>query len=85
MMRLCEGASAAWKVVDFACGIPHLLKGEFSRQLSVHPIDRFYAAHVSHWVRGGITLLIFPAMVPLLDVSKIGDRACGNCFILETI
>ncbi len=67
------------EVVEFACGIPHLLKGEFSEDVGTG-VD-------SHSVRqplgvvAGITPFNFPAMIPLW-MSPIAI-ACGNCFILK--
>jgi malonate-semialdehyde dehydrogenase (acetylating)/methylmalonate-semialdehyde dehydrogenase len=67
------------EVVEFACGIPHLLKGEFSEDVGTG-VD-------SHSVRqplgvvAGITPFNFPAMIPLW-MSPIAI-ACGNCFILS--
>jgi malonate-semialdehyde dehydrogenase (acetylating)/methylmalonate-semialdehyde dehydrogenase len=67
------------EVVEFACGIPHLLKGEFSEDVG-SGVD-------SHSVRqplgvvAGITPFNFPAMIPLW-MSPIAI-ACGNCFILK--
>jgi malonate-semialdehyde dehydrogenase (acetylating)/methylmalonate-semialdehyde dehydrogenase len=67
------------EVVEFACGIPHLLKGEFSEDVG-SGVD-------SHSVRqplgvvAGITPFNFPAMIPLW-MSPVAI-ACGNCFILK--
>ena len=67
------------EVVEFSCGIPHLLKGEFSEDVGTG-VD-------SHSVRqplgvvAGITPFNFPAMIPLW-MSPIAI-ACGNCFILK--
>lgn len=67
------------EVVEFACGIPHLLKGEYSEAVS-SDVD-------SHSVRqplgvvAGITPFNFPAMVPMWMYPVA--IACGNCFILK--
>ncbi len=65
--------------VEFACGIPQLLKGDFSDQAS---------AGIDNWtlrqplgVVAGVTPFNFPVMVPawMFPVAI----ACGNCFILK--
>ncbi len=65
--------------VEFACGIPHLLKGGFSEQVSrgvdVHSIQQPLG------VVAGITPFNFPAMVPMWMFANA--IACGNCFILK--
>ncbi|MBX3570143.1 MAG: CoA-acylating methylmalonate-semialdehyde dehydrogenase [Rhizobiaceae bacterium] len=66
-------------VVDFACGIPHLLKGEFSRNAG--PGIDSYSDRQALGVVAGITPFNFPAMIPLW---KIGPAlAAGNAFILK--
>ena len=65
--------------VDFACGIPHLLKGEFSRNAGPH-IDS-YSDRQPLGVVAGITPFNFPAMVPMWMYP--GAIACGNSFILK--
>ncbi|MDB5887448.1 MAG: mmsA [Rhodocyclales bacterium] len=67
------------EVVEFACGIPHLLKGEFSAQVG-GGVDS-YSLRQPLGVVAGITPFNFPAMVPLwmLPVAL----ACGNAFILK--
>ncbi len=67
------------EVVEFACGIPHLLKGEYSEGVA-DGIDSF-ALRQPLGVVAGITPFNFPAMVPLwmLPVSL----ACGNAFVLK--
>ncbi len=67
------------EVVDFACGIPHLLKGEFSR--NVGPSIDSYSDRQPLGVVAGITPFNFPAMVPLWMYPMA--IACGNCFILK--
>ncbi len=65
--------------VDFACGIPHLLKGEFSR--NVGPNIDSYSDRQPLGVVAGITPFNFPAMVPMWMYPAA--IACGNAFILK--
>jgi malonate-semialdehyde dehydrogenase (acetylating)/methylmalonate-semialdehyde dehydrogenase len=67
------------EVVEFACGIPHLLKGDFSR--NVGPKIDTYADRQPLGVVAGITPFNFPAMVPLWMYPVA--IACGNTFILK--
>jgi malonate-semialdehyde dehydrogenase (acetylating)/methylmalonate-semialdehyde dehydrogenase len=66
-------------VVDFACGIPHLLKGEFSR--NVGPEIDSWSDRQPLGVVAGITPFNFPAMVPMWMFPVA--VACGNSFILK--
>jgi malonate-semialdehyde dehydrogenase (acetylating)/methylmalonate-semialdehyde dehydrogenase len=66
-------------VVDFACGIPHLLKGEFSR--NVGPGIDAYSDRQPLGVVAGITPFNFPAMVPMWMYPIA--IACGNTFVLK--
>jgi malonate-semialdehyde dehydrogenase (acetylating) / methylmalonate-semialdehyde dehydrogenase len=66
-------------VVDFACGIPHLLKGEFSR--NVGPGIDSWSDRQPLGVVAGITPFNFPAMVPMWMYPVA--IACGNSFILK--
>jgi malonate-semialdehyde dehydrogenase (acetylating) / methylmalonate-semialdehyde dehydrogenase len=67
------------EVVEFACGIPHLLKGEFSR--NVGPEIDTHSDRQPLGVCAGITPFNFPAMVPLwMHPVAI---ACGNTFVLK--
>jgi malonate-semialdehyde dehydrogenase (acetylating) / methylmalonate-semialdehyde dehydrogenase len=66
-------------VVDFACGIPHLLKGEFSR--NVGPEIDSWSDRQPLGVVAGITPFNFPAMVPMWMYPIA--IACGNTFILK--
>ena len=67
------------EVVEFAVGIPHLLKGEFSDSVGTG-ID-VYSMRQPLGVVAGITPFNFPAMIPLW---KFGPAiACGNAFILK--
>ena len=67
------------EVVEFACGIPHLLKGEFSQNVGSN-IDS-WSVRQPLGICAGITPFNFPAMVPmwLFPISI----ACGNSFILK--
>jgi malonate-semialdehyde dehydrogenase (acetylating)/methylmalonate-semialdehyde dehydrogenase len=67
------------EVVDFACGIPYQLKGEFSR--NVGPEVDTYADRQPLGVVAGITPFNFPAMVPMWMFPMA--IACGNTFILK--
>jgi malonate-semialdehyde dehydrogenase (acetylating) / methylmalonate-semialdehyde dehydrogenase len=67
------------EVVDFVCGIPHLLKGDFSR--NVGPNIDTYSDREALGVVAGITPFNFPAMVPLWMYPVA--IACGNTFILK--
>jgi malonate-semialdehyde dehydrogenase (acetylating) / methylmalonate-semialdehyde dehydrogenase len=67
------------EVVEFACGIPHLLKGSFSDQASTD-VDVF-SFRSPLGVVAGITPFNFPVMVPMwMHPVAI---ACGNAFILK--
>ncbi|MGN6255168.1 MAG: CoA-acylating methylmalonate-semialdehyde dehydrogenase [Solirubrobacterales bacterium] len=67
------------EVVEFACGIPHLLKGEYSDQVSTS-VDA-YSFRQPLGVCAGITPFNFPAMVPMwMHPVAI---ACGNAFVLK--
>jgi malonate-semialdehyde dehydrogenase (acetylating)/methylmalonate-semialdehyde dehydrogenase len=67
------------EVVDFACGLPHLLKGEFSENVSTG-VDT-YSIRQPLGVVAGITPFNFPAMVPMWMFPIA--IACGNAFILK--
>lgn len=67
------------EVVEFACGIPQLLKGEFSEQVSTD-VDS-YSFRQPLGVVAGITPFNFPAMVPMWMFPIA--LACGNSFILK--
>ncbi len=67
------------EVVEFACGIPHLLKGEFSDNVS-SGID-MYSMRKPLGVVAGITPFNFPAMVPMWMFAVA--IASGNCFVLK--
>jgi malonate-semialdehyde dehydrogenase (acetylating)/methylmalonate-semialdehyde dehydrogenase len=65
--------------VEFACGIPNLLKGGYTEQAS-RGVD-VYQIRQPIGVVAGITPFNFPAMVPLWMLSTA--IACGNAFILK--
>ncbi len=67
------------EVVEFACGIPHLLKGEFSENVG-GGIDS-WSLRQPVGVCAGITPFNFPAMVPMWMFPIA--LACGNTFILK--
>ena len=67
------------EVVEFACGIPHLLKGEFTDNAGTG-ID-MYSMRQPLGVVAGITPFNFPAMIPLWKFAPA--IACGNAFILK--
>lgn len=67
------------EVVEFACGIPHLLKGEFSDSVG-KGIDS-WSVRQPVGVCAGITPFNFPAMVPLWMFPVA--IACGNTFVLK--
>ncbi len=67
------------EVVEFACGIPQLLKGEFTEQVG-SGIDS-HSLRQPLGVVAGITPFNFPAMVPLWMIPVA--LACGNTFILK--
>nr|WP_295741827.1 CoA-acylating methylmalonate-semialdehyde dehydrogenase [uncultured Acidocella sp.] len=67
------------EVVEFACGIPDLLKGEFSENVGTN-IDS-YSVRQALGVCAGITPFNFPAMVPLWMFPVA--LACGNTFVLK--
>ncbi len=67
------------EVVEFACGIPTLLKGDYSDQVSTG-VD-LYSYRAPLGVCAGITPFNFPAMVPMwMHPVAI---ACGNTFVLK--
>ncbi|MEU7151948.1 CoA-acylating methylmalonate-semialdehyde dehydrogenase [Streptomyces sp. NPDC045470] len=67
------------EVVEFAAGVPHLLKGEFTDNagtgIDVHSLRRPIG------VVAGITPFNFPAMIPLWKAAPA--IACGNAFLLK--
>ena len=67
------------EVVEFACGIPHLLKGGYSENVSTG-VDS-YSIRQPVGVVAGITPFNFPAMVPMWMFPIA--IACGNTFVLK--
>ncbi len=65
--------------IEFACGIPNLLKGGFTEQASTG-VD-VYSIHQPLGIVAGITPFNFPAMVPMWMFANA--IACGNAFILK--
>src|SRR5262252_492071 len=67
------------EVVEFACGMPQLLKGEFSENVGTN-VDS-WAIRQPLGVCAGITPFKFPAMVPMWMFPVA--LACGNSFVLK--
>jgi len=66
-------------VVEFACGIPHLMKGEYTE--GAGPGIDVYSIRQPLGVVAGITPFNFPAMIPMWKFAAA--IACGNAFILK--
>jgi len=67
------------EVIEFATGIPHLMKGEFTE--GAGPGIDVYSLRQPLGVVCGITPFNFPAMIPLWKAGPA--LACGNAFILK--
>src|SRR5262245_51801127 len=67
------------EVVEFAIGVPHLMKGEFTD--AAGPGIDMYSMRQPLGVVAGITPFNFPAMIPLWKAAPA--IACGNTFILK--
>src|SRR5689334_1421736 len=67
------------EVVEFACGIPHLLKGEYTE--GAGPGIDLFSMRQPLGVVAGITPFNFPAMIPMWKFAPA--LACGNAFILK--
>jgi len=67
------------EVIEFATGIPHLIKGEFTE--GAGPGIDVYSIRQPLGVVAGITPFNFPAMIPLWKAGPA--LACGNAFILK--
>ncbi|WP_414472265.1 CoA-acylating methylmalonate-semialdehyde dehydrogenase [Microvirga sp. M2] len=67
------------EVVEFACGIPQLMKGEFTE--GAGPGIDMYSIRQPLGVVAGITPFNFPAMIPMWKFAPA--IACGNAFILK--
>ncbi|WCT80217.1 CoA-acylating methylmalonate-semialdehyde dehydrogenase [Novosphingobium humi] len=66
-------------VIEFACGVPHLLKGEYTQ--GAGPGIDVYSMRQPIGIGAGITPFNFPAMIPMwmFGVAIV----CGNAFILK--
>jgi malonate-semialdehyde dehydrogenase (acetylating) / methylmalonate-semialdehyde dehydrogenase len=67
------------EVVEFSCGIPHLMKGEYTS--AAGPGIDLYSMRQPLGVVAGITPFNFPAMIPMWKFAPA--IACGNAFILK--
>src|SRR5690606_28267331 len=67
------------EVIEFACGIPHLLKGEYTE--GAGPGIDVYSMRQPLGVVAGITPFNFPAMIPMWMFGIA--IACGNAFVLK--
>jgi malonate-semialdehyde dehydrogenase (acetylating)/methylmalonate-semialdehyde dehydrogenase len=67
------------EVIEFACGIPHLLKGEFTE--GAGPGIDMWSMRQPLGVVAGITPFNFPAMIPMWMFGVA--LACGNAFVLK--
>jgi len=67
------------EVVEFACGIPHLLKGDYTEQVGTGADS--WSMRQPLGVVGCITPFNFPAMIPLWMAPMA--IACGNCVVLK--
>ena len=67
------------EVIEFACGIPHALKGEYS--VGAGPGIDVYSLRQPLGIVAGITPFNFPAMIPMWMFGVA--IACGNAFILK--
>ena len=67
------------EVVEFACGIPHLMKGEFTQ--GAGPATDLFSIRQPLGVVAGITPFNFPAMIPMWKFAPA--LACGNAFVLK--
>ncbi len=68
-----------YEVVEFACGVPHLLKGEYTD--GAGPGIDAYSMRQPLGVTAGITPFNFPAMIPMWKFAP--SIACGNSFVLK--
>jgi malonate-semialdehyde dehydrogenase (acetylating)/methylmalonate-semialdehyde dehydrogenase len=67
------------EVVEFACGIPHMMKGEYTQ--GAGPGIDVYSMRQPLGIGAGITPFNFPAMIPMWMFGVA--IACGNAFILK--
>ncbi|MBY0521707.1 MAG: CoA-acylating methylmalonate-semialdehyde dehydrogenase, partial [Sphingomonas sp.] len=66
-------------VIEFACGIPHAMKGEYTQ--GAGPGIDVYSMRLPLGIGAGITPFNFPAMIPMWMFGVA--IACGNAFILK--
>lgn len=66
-------------VIEFACGVPHLLKGDYTQ--GAGPGIDVYSMRQPLGIGAGITPFNFPAMIPMWMFGVA--IACGNAFILK--
>ena len=67
------------EVIEFACGVPHALKGEYTE--GAGPGIDVYSMRQPLGVVAGITPFNFPAMIPMWMFGIA--IACGNAFVLK--
>ena len=67
------------EVIEFSCGIPHALKGEYTQ--GAGPGIDVYSMRMPLGIVAGITPFNFPAMIPMWMFGTA--IACGNAFILK--
>ncbi len=67
------------EVIEFACGIPHALKGEYTQ--GAGPGIDVYSMRMPLGIGAGITPFNFPAMIPMWMFGVA--IACGNAFLLK--
>ena len=67
------------EVIEFACGVPHLLKGEYTQ--GAGPGIDVYSMRQPLGIVAGITPFNFPAMIPMWMFGVA--IACGNAFVLK--
>ena len=67
------------EVAEFVCGIPHLMKGEYTE--GAGPGIDVYSMRQPLGVVAGITPFNFPAMIPMWKFAPA--IACGNAFVLK--
>jgi malonate-semialdehyde dehydrogenase (acetylating)/methylmalonate-semialdehyde dehydrogenase len=67
------------EVIEFCCGIPHALKGEYTQ--GAGPGIDVYSMRMPLGIGAGITPFNFPAMIPMWMFGVA--IACGNAFILK--
>jgi malonate-semialdehyde dehydrogenase (acetylating)/methylmalonate-semialdehyde dehydrogenase len=79
-MKTARGSlTRGLEVVEYACGIPQMLKGEFTENVGTN-VDS-WSIRQPLGVCAGITPFNFPAMVPMWMFPMA--IACGNTFVLK--